>query len=120
MPESFPIPPTGTETQEPDTQYVATSSVSNPVAETQEPTTHSVAETQELATYSVAETQELATVITQELATAETQEPAVDIVIGTQESNAQGDATLLSLHQEVETQESVADPIAAKNQLVRL
>jgi hypothetical protein len=58
MMESFPIPPTGTETQEPDAQYVATSSVSNPVSETKEPTTHSVAETQEPATHSVAETQE--------------------------------------------------------------
>jgi hypothetical protein len=45
--ESLPIPPTGTETQEPEAQYVATSSVSNLVAETQEPATHLVAETQE-------------------------------------------------------------------------
>jgi hypothetical protein len=45
----LPIPPTGTETQEPDAQGVATSSVSNKVAETQEPATHSVAETQEPA-----------------------------------------------------------------------
>jgi hypothetical protein len=46
MPESLPIPPTGTETQEPDAQGVATSSVSNQVAKTQEPAT---AETQEPA-----------------------------------------------------------------------
>jgi hypothetical protein len=36
MPESLPIPPMDTETQEPDAQGVATSSVSNQVAETQE------------------------------------------------------------------------------------
>jgi hypothetical protein len=61
MPESFTIPPTGTETQEPDAQYVATPSVSNTVVETQEPTTHSIAETQEPTTHSVAKTQEPAT-----------------------------------------------------------
>jgi hypothetical protein len=71
MLESLPIPPTGTETQEPDAQGIATSSVSNQVAETQEPATHSVAETQEPATHSVAETQEPAT-----HSVAETQEPA--------------------------------------------
>jgi hypothetical protein len=124
MPESLPIPSTGTETQEPDAQYVATSSVSNLVAETQEPTTHSVAETQEPATHlvaapqepathSVAETQEPAIAVTQEPATAETQEPTADIVIETQESDAQGAATLLSLHQEAETQKSAANPVAA-------
>jgi len=50
MPESLHIPPTGTETQEPDAQGVVTSSVSNQVAETQEPTTHQVDEPQEPAT----------------------------------------------------------------------
>ena len=69
----------GTETQEPDAQGVATSSVSNQVAETQEPTTHSVAETQEPTTHSVAETQEPVIDVTQEPATAETQELVVDI-----------------------------------------
>jgi hypothetical protein len=124
MPESFPIPPTGTETEEPDAQGVATSSVSNqvaetqkpathPVAETQEPATNSVAETQEPATHSVAETQELAITITQEPATAETQEPAIDIDTEMQESEVQGAATLLSLHQEAETQEAVVDLVAA-------
>jgi hypothetical protein len=124
MPESLSIPPTGTETQEPDAQYVATSSVSKPVAETQEiathsvaetqdPTTHLVAETQEPTTHSVAETQEPAIAITQEPATAETQEPAAYIVIKTQESDAQGVATLLSLHQEAKTKKSVADPVVA-------
>jgi hypothetical protein len=58
MPESFPIPPMGTETQEPDAQYVVTSSISNPVVETQEPTTHSVVEIQEPTTHLVDETQE--------------------------------------------------------------
>jgi hypothetical protein len=37
IPEFLPIPPTGTETQEPEAQCVATSSFSNQVAETQEP-----------------------------------------------------------------------------------
>jgi hypothetical protein len=58
MLKSLPIPPTGTKTQEPKAQWVATSFVSNLVAETQEPTTHQVAETQEPATHLVAETQE--------------------------------------------------------------
>jgi hypothetical protein len=69
----------GTETQEPDAQYVATSFVSNLGAETQEPTTHLVAETQEPTTHSVDETQEPAIAVTQEPTTAETQEPTVDI-----------------------------------------
>jgi hypothetical protein len=103
MMESLPIPPTGTETQEPNAQGVATSSVSNQVAETQEPTTQFIAETQELATHSVAETQEPAIAATQEPATAETQEPSADIDIEIQESEVQGVATLLSLHQEAET-----------------
>jgi hypothetical protein len=80
MPESLPNPPTGTETQEPDAQGVATSSVSNQVAETQEPATHSVAETQEPATHSVVETQEPTT-----HSLAETQEPATHSVAETQE-----------------------------------
>jgi hypothetical protein len=82
------------------------------LAEPQEPATHLVAETQEPATHSVAETQEPSIAVTQEPATAETQEPAVDIDIETQESDAQGAATLLSLHQEVEIQEVVGDPVA--------
>jgi hypothetical protein len=129
----------GTETQEPDAQGIATSSVSNQVAKTQEPTTHSVAETQELATHSVAETQEPAThsvaetqepaiaatqepataetqepaiAATQEPATAETQEPTADTDTEIQESEVQGVATLLSLHQEAETQESTSIPVA--------
>jgi hypothetical protein len=129
MSESLPIPSMGTKTQEPDAQGIATSSISNQVAETQEPTTHSVAETQELATHSVAETQEPAIAATQELATTETQEPAIaatqeptigetqeptaDTDTEIQESEVQGVATLLSLHQEAETQESAAIPVAA-------
>jgi hypothetical protein len=113
---SLPIPPTGTETQEPDAQGVATSSVFNQVDEIQEPTTHIVAETQELATHSVAETQEPAThsvAETQEPTIAKTQEPAADIDIEIQESEVQGAATLLSLHQEDETQEATAIPVDA-------
>jgi hypothetical protein len=122
--EFLPIPPMGTETQEPYAQGVVTSSVLNQVAETQEPATDSVAETQEPATHSVAktqgpathsvaETQELAIAVTQEPATAETQEPATDIDTEIQESEAQGAATLLSLHQQAETQEAAANSIAA-------
>jgi hypothetical protein len=59
----------------------------------------------------VAKTQEPVIVVTQEPAIAETQELATDIVIETQESDAQGAATLLSLHQEAET--STVDPVAA-------
>jgi hypothetical protein len=120
----LPIPPTSTKTQEPDAQGVATSSVSNKVAETQEPAidsvaetqepaTHLIAETQGPATHSVAETQEPAIAATQEPATTETQEPVVDTDIDIQESEVQGAATLLSLHQEAETQESAAIPVDA-------
>jgi hypothetical protein len=89
--ESLPIPPTSTGTQEPEAQYVPTSSFSNQVAETQEPTTHLVAETQEPTTHSVAETQEPDThqvAETQEPTThqvAETHEPATHSVAETQE-----------------------------------
>jgi hypothetical protein len=55
IPGSLPIPTTGTETQEPDAPDTVTPSVSQKVAATQEPATHSVAETQEPA---MAETQE--------------------------------------------------------------
>jgi hypothetical protein len=104
--EYLTIPPMSTETQEPDAQYVVTSSVSNLVAEPQEPATHSVAETQEPSIAS-----------TQEPATAETQEPATDIDTEIRESEVQGAATLLSLHQEAETQEATADPVATPQEL---
>jgi hypothetical protein len=68
-------------------------------------------------THSVAETQELDIAVTQEPTTAETQESVVDIVIETQESEAQGATTLLSLHQEAGTQESSVDPVAAPKEL---
>jgi hypothetical protein len=139
----LPIPPTGTETQEPDAQDAATSSVSNKVAETQEPTTHSVAETQELA---IAATQETTTAETQEPtadieielqeqdaqdaatssisnkiaetqepathSVAETQEPTTDIEIELQESEAQGTATLLSSNKVAETKEPATHSVA--------
>jgi rubrerythrin len=44
---------------------------------------------------------------------AETQEPATNIDIEIQESEVEGAETLLSLYQEVETQASVAIPVAA-------
>jgi hypothetical protein len=58
------------------------------------------------ATHSVVVTQEPAIAVTQEPATAETQEPTADFVPEIQESDAQGAATLFSLHQVAETQES--------------
>jgi hypothetical protein len=90
------------EIQELETPGAATPFSSNKVAETQEPATHSVAETQEPAIAA-----------TQEPATAETQEPATDIDIEIQESEFEGAETLLSLHQEAETQASAAIPVAA-------
>ena len=101
-PRSLPISTMGAATQEPDAPQTVLPSVSHKVAETQEPVTHSMAETQEPA---IAETQETAT--------AETQEPVADIEMEIQESEVQGATTLLSLHQEVETQEAAADPVAA-------
>jgi hypothetical protein len=68
----------GTATQESDAPQIATPSVSHKVAKTQEPVTHPVAETQELA---LAETQGTTT--------AETQEPAADIEMELQDSDAQ-------------------------------
>jgi hypothetical protein len=141
-PGSLPIPTSVAATQEPATdielpELEAQTSVVFEVAETQ-PATHPVAETQEPATgievelqesetpeaatqHPVAETQEPATdfeieeIETPNAATqhpvAETQEPATDIEI--QESEVEGAETLLSLHQEAETQASVAIPVAA-------
>jgi hypothetical protein len=83
------------ELQEPDAQ---TSFVSNEVAETQEPATDTEIDTQKLETPG---------------APAETQEPAADIDTEMQESEVEGAETLLSLHQEAETQASVAIPVAA-------
>jgi hypothetical protein len=123
------------ETQEPATGIAVESKESEtPEAATQ----HSVAETQEPATdfgseeietlaaatqHSVAETQEPATDFgSEEIETlaaatqhpvAETQQPATDIDIEIQESEVEGAETLLSLHQEAETQASVAIPVAA-------
>jgi hypothetical protein len=192
-PDPLPILTMGAATQEPDAPETVTPSVSQKVAETQEPVTHSVAETQEPAmaetqetataetqepaadseielqeletqtsfvfevaetqttTHPAAETQEPATGITveskeietpeaatqhpvaetQEPATnfgsketetlaaatqhseAETQQPATDIDIEIQELEVEGAETLLSLHQEAETQASEAIPVAA-------
>jgi hypothetical protein len=115
---SLPIPTMGTVTQEPATHAVD---------ETQEP---SMDETQETA---MAETQEPATDTDMAFQESEaqtsfvfeeaetqpathpmdgTQEPATDIDIEIQESEVEGAETLLSLHQEAETQASVAIPVA--------
>jgi hypothetical protein len=192
-PDPLPILTMGAATQKSDAPETVTPSVSQKVAETQEPVTHSVAETQEpamaetqetataetqepaadseielqeletqtsfvfeiaetqTATHPAAETQEPATGITveskeietpeaatqhpvaetQEPATnfgsketetlaaatqhseAETQQPATDIDIEIQELEVEGAETLLSLHQEAETQASEAIPVAA-------
>jgi hypothetical protein len=114
------------ELQESETPDAATQ---HPVAETQEPTTdfemelqeietpdaatqHPVAETQEPATDFEIEEIEIPNAATQH-PVAETQEPATDIDIEIQESEVEGAETLLSLHQEAETQASVAIPVAA-------
>jgi hypothetical protein len=99
-PEFLPVQPTGTETQEPEAQDVATSFSLHQVVVTQEPATHSV----------VAETQEPAISITQEPSTAETQEPTADFIPEIQESDAQGAATVAvtqepTTHSVAETQE---------------
>ena len=73
-PDPLPILTMGAATQEPVAPETVTPSVSQKVAETQEPVTHSVVETQEPA---MAETQEKTT--------AETEEPTTDIEIMLQE-----------------------------------
>jgi hypothetical protein len=77
-PDPLPILTMGAATQKSDAPETVTPSVSQKVAETQEPVTHSVAETQEPA---MAETPETAT--------AETQEPAADSEIELQEIETQ-------------------------------
>jgi hypothetical protein len=164
-PDPLPILTMGAATQKSDAPKTIKPSVSQKVAETQEPITHSVAETKEPA---LAETQETATAKTQEPAAdseielqelethtsfvfevaetqiatqpaaetqesttnfgsketetlaaatqhseAETQQPGTDIDIEIQELEAEGAETLLSLHQEAETQASEAIPVAA-------
>jgi hypothetical protein len=128
-------PATDIELQQLDTQtsfvfeVAETQPATHPVAETQEPATGIEVELQEIETpdaatqHPVAETQEPATdfeseeIETPNAATqhpvAETQEPATDIDIEIQESEVEGAETLLSLHQEAETQASVAIPVAA-------
>jgi hypothetical protein len=123
------------ETQEPTTsievelQKIETldAATQHPVAETQEPATdfeskeietpdaatqHPVAETQEPATNFESEEIETPNVATQH-PVVETQEPATDFDIEIQESEVEGAETLLSLHQEAETQASVTIPVAA-------
>jgi hypothetical protein len=95
------------ETQEPATDFeieeieTPTAATQHPVAETQEPATDF--EIQEI------ETPDAAT----QHPVAETQEPATNIDIEIQESEVEGAETLFSLHQEAETQASVAIPVAA-------
>jgi hypothetical protein len=110
-------------------EVAQTQPATHPVAETQEPTTdievelqesetpdaatqHPVAETQEPATDFEIEEIETPDTVTQH-PVVETQEPATNIDIEIQESEVEGVETLLSLHQEAETQASVAIPVAA-------
>jgi hypothetical protein len=93
IPGSLPLSTMGAATQESDAPQTVTPSVSYRVAETQEPVTHSVAETQEPA---MAETQKTAT--------AETQEPAADIEIELQDSDAQ---TSFIFNKEAGTQSAI-------------
>jgi len=74
VPKSLPVSPSGTETQEPDAQDFTTSFISEQVAVTQEPATHSAAATQELAADSHnPDAQDVPQHV------AATQEPAADI-----------------------------------------
>jgi hypothetical protein len=99
-PDPLPILTMGAATQEPDAPETVTPFVSQKVAETQEPVTHSVAETQEPA---MAETQETTT--------AETQEPAADSEIELHELETQTSfvfeavETQTTTHPTAETQE---------------
>jgi hypothetical protein len=96
------------ETQEPATSIEVGLHISEtPDAATQ----HSVAETQEPATDFESEEIETLNAATQH-PVAETKEPATDIDIEIQNSEVEGAETLLSLHQEAETQASVAIPVA--------
>jgi hypothetical protein len=113
-PKFLPVQPTGTETQEPEAQDVATSFSLHQVDVTQEPTTHSIVETQEPAI-----------VVTQEPAIAETQEPTADFIPEIQELDAQGVATVAvtqepATHSVAETQEPAIvvtqEPAIAKTQ----
>jgi hypothetical protein len=132
IPGSFPIPTSVAATQEPTTdielqELEAQTSFVFEVAETQEPATDfemQEIETPDAATqHPMAETKEPATDFEmQEIETpndatqhpvAETQEPTTNIDIEIQESEVEGAETLLSLHQEAETQASVAIPVAA-------
>jgi hypothetical protein len=109
-------------------EVAETQPATHPVAETQEPATGIEIELQESETpdaaiqHPVAETQEPATdfeiekIETPDAATqhpvVETQEPATNIDIEIKESEVEGVETLLSLHQEAETQASVSIPVA--------
>jgi hypothetical protein len=141
-PGSLPIPTSVAATQEPTTdielqeleaqtsfvfEVAETQPATHPVAATQEPTIdfeieeietlnaatqHPVVETQEPTTDFEIEEIETPNAATQH-SVAETQELATDIDIEIQESEVEGDETLLSLYQEAETQASVAIPVAA-------
>jgi hypothetical protein len=138
-PDPLTILTMGAATQKSDAPETVTPSVSQKVAETQEPVTHSVAETQEPA---MAETQETTMAETQEpaadseielqeletqpsfdfemaeiqeIATAETQEPAADSEIELQELETQTSfffevaETQIATHPAAETQESTTN-----------
>jgi hypothetical protein len=111
-------PATDFEIEEVETQDVVTppsssKTAENPVAVTQEPVTDVQIEFQESQD---AATPPSSSNMAEKPATysvAETQEPPTNMEIDMQESEVEGVETLLSLHQEGETQASVAIPVAA-------
>jgi hypothetical protein len=101
------------ETQDAATPPSSSKMAENPVAVTQEPVTNVEIEFQESRD---AATPPSSSNMAEKPAThsmAETQEPPTDIETDMQESEVEGAETLLSLHQEAETQASVAIPVAA-------
>jgi hypothetical protein len=110
-------------------EVAETQIATQPVAETQEPATGITDESKEIETpeaatqHPVAETQVSTTnfgsketetlVAATQHSETETQQPSTDIDIEVQELEVEGAETLLSLHQEAETQASEAIPVAA-------
>jgi hypothetical protein len=109
QPKHKQLPIQRLKTQEPATGIaVESKEIETPEAATQ----HPVAETQEPATDFEREEIETLNAATKH-PVVETQQPAADIDIDIQESEVEGAETLLSLHQEAETQASVAISVAA-------
>jgi hypothetical protein len=106
-------------TQDAATPPSSSRTAENPVAVTQEPVTDVEIEFQESRD---AATPPSSRNMAEKPAThsmAETQEPPTDMEIDMQESEVEGAETLLSLHQEAETQASVAIPVATPQELAK-